>query len=142
MNKYVAITTVGLLLASACSESSDSNADLSVRVSEWIFEPSATTVKSGDVTIMVDNVGTKEHELVVIKGSDPAAFEKMADGSVDEEKLAEADKRGEVEGVLAASDKSATLALEPGDYVIFCNLVEADGTSHFAKGMVSTLTVD
>ena len=142
MKKYVAVTAAGLLLASACSDSSDSKADLTVRVSEWIFEPSAETVTFGDVTIMVNNVGTKEHELVVIKGSDPAAFEKKADGSVDEEKLAEADKRGEVEGVLAASDKSATLALEPGNYVIFCNLVDADGTSHFAKGMVSTLTVD
>jgi plastocyanin len=128
MKKHLAIAATGLLLASACSDSSDSKADLTVRVSEWIFEPSAKTVKSGDVTIAVNNVGTKEHELVVIKGSDPAAFE--------------ADKRGEVEGVLAASDKSATLALEPGNYVIFCNLVDADGTSHFAKGMVSTLTVD
>ena len=41
----------------------------------------------------------------------------------------------------ARTTKSGTLEVEPGTYVLMCNLVDANGVSHFAKGMVATLTV-
>jgi hypothetical protein len=42
---------------------------------------------------------------------------------------------------LRRSNQDGTLKLTPGKYVVFCNLLEKDGTSHFAKRMYATLTV-
>jgi uncharacterized cupredoxin-like copper-binding protein len=125
-------------IAVSCSNSK--SADVTVKTSEWIFEQSSTSVKAGDVKFRVDNVGGAEHELVVVRANDPAALPTKADGTVDEEKLTEDQKMGEVEKVVAKSKKDGTLKLTAGKYVVFCNLVEKDGTSHFAKKMYGTLT--
>jgi hypothetical protein len=131
----VAIATI----AAGCSSSS--SADVTVKTSEWIFEQSTTTVKAGNVKFRVDNVGGAEHELVVVRAAEPSALPTKADGTVDEEKLTEDQKMGEVEGVAAQSKKNGTLKLTAGKYVVFCNLVDKDGTSHFAKKMFGTLIV-
>ena len=138
------IAAGALLLAgvSGCSSSDKgSAADLTIRMSEWLWEPSASTVKAGDVVIEANNVGGAEHEVIVVTGADPKAFTTKADGSIDEEKIDEAAKMGEIEHVAASSTKNGTFALDPGTYVIMCNLVDTAGNAHFAKGMVSTLTV-
>ncbi len=88
-----------------------------------------------------EHVGGAEHEVIVVTGSDPKAFATKADGSVDEDKIAEADKMGEIEHVAASSVKTGTFSLKAGTYVIMCNLVDKAGVAHFTKGMVSTLTV-
>jgi plastocyanin len=125
--------------ATACGGTK--SADVTVKTSEWIFEQSSTSVKAGDVKFRVNNVGGAEHEIVVVRAAEPSALPTKADGTVDEEKLTEDQKMGEVEGVAAQSKKDGTLKLTAGKYVVFCNLVEKDGTSHFAKKMYGTLTV-
>ncbi len=135
----VALLVCGL--AVGCSGGDAPDAKLTVKMSEWLFEPSATSIKSGNVKFTVNNVGGAEHELVIVKGTDPKALATKTDGSVDEEKILEALKVGEVEKVAARTTKSGTLEVEPGTYVLMCNLVDANGASHFAKGMVATLTV-
>jgi plastocyanin len=137
-----AAVALGTALALAsCGGSDAGESTLTVDMSEWVFTQSATSVASGDVTFTVHNVGGAEHELVVLKGVDLAALAIKPDGTVDEDKIAEAAKMGEVEGVAAQTDKSATLALTPGSYTLLCNLIEPNGDSHFAKGMHGTLTV-
>jgi uncharacterized cupredoxin-like copper-binding protein len=53
---------------------------------------------------------------------------------------------GEVEDVEAGDERELTLDLEPGDYVLLCNVVEEEETgeveSHFAEGMHATFTVE
>jgi plastocyanin len=115
--------------------------DLTIRMSEWLWEPSTTSVKAGDVVIEANNVGGAEHEVIVVAGSDPKAFATKADGSIDEEAIDEAAKMGEIEHVATNSVKEGTFSLKPGTYVIMCNLVDANGVAHYTKGMVSTLTV-
>ena len=128
-------------VAGCGSSDKGSTPDVSVRMSEWLWEPSVSTVKAGDVVIEANNVGGAEHEVIVVAGSDPKAFATKADGSIDEEKIDEAAKMGEIEHVAASSTKNGTFALMPGTYVVMCNLVDAAGNAHFAKGMVTTLTV-
>jgi plastocyanin len=126
-------------LAAGCSSSR--SADVTVKTSEWIFEQSSTSVKAGDVKFRVDNVGGAEHELVVVRAAAPSALPTKTDGTVDEDQLTTDQKMGEVEKVAANTKKDGTLKLTAGTYVVFCNLVEKDGTSHFAKKMYGTLTV-
>jgi hypothetical protein len=112
-----------------------------VTQSEWKFDLSATTAKAGKITLKSTNLGGFEHEIVVVKASDPTALPKKADGSVDEDKIAEEQKFGEIEHVAANTSKTGKFDLKAGKYVVFCNLVEKDGTSHFVKGMAATFTV-
>jgi hypothetical protein len=139
MKKRLVGVLACVTIAAACSSSK--SADVTVKTSEWLWEQSATSVKAGDVKFRVDNVGGAEHELVVVRAADPSALPTKTDGTVDEEQLTEDQKMGEVEGVTAQSKKDGTLKLAAGKYVVFCNLVDKDGTSHFAKKMYSTLTV-
>ena len=119
----------------------DSTPTTKVTASEWLLQAASTSVKGGQVKFTVNNVGGFGHELVIVHGSDPKALPTKADGSVDEDQIPEAQKVGEVENIAAKTAKSGTFAMQKGTYVLFCNLSEKDGTSHFAKGMYTTFTV-
>jgi hypothetical protein len=122
------------------------SSELDIQLAEWSIT-GASTAKTGKLGIVAKNIGQKAHEFVVAQVNSVSVLEaaKAADGSVDEAKLPKDAVIGEVEGFPAGETCSGVFDLEPGDYVLFCNIVEklADGTveSHFAKGMYSDLTV-
>jgi uncharacterized cupredoxin-like copper-binding protein len=98
------------------------------------------------VKFKVKNIGTEEHEMVVAR-TDGSALPTKDDGSVDEDAIPESDLFGEVEGL--QPKKSGTLKIKdlpPGEYVLFCNIVddEPDGTtlSHYAQGMYTDFSVE
>lgn len=115
-----------------------------VVLSEWIVKPKPKTVKSGRVNVVAKNLGSEDHELVIVEGDDPEALPTDENGAVIEEELEDIEV-GEIEDVESRSSKSKKFRLEPGTYVIFCNITEEeeDGTieSHFAEGMHNTLKV-
>ena len=110
-----------------------------VQLGEFSIKPKLEFFAKGKIKLAVKNGGIEKHELVVVRGSDPKALPTKADGSVDEEKIAKADKRGELGELKARKTKSKVFKFPPGSYIFFCNLVdkEKDGTvvSHFARGM-------
>jgi len=129
-------------------------------LSEFVVVPPSKALHPGPVTITADNVGGEVHELVIVRADGASALPKKSDGSVDEDKIAAADKVGEIADVAARSHKSKTLEFKAGKYVAFCNLVESmmgssSDTSHnagmgmgsgmthvhFAEGMVVPFTV-
>ncbi len=114
-----------------------------VRLTEYTIEPSLKFLAKGKVRLVVKNGGTVKHEVVVVRGNDPAALATKPDGSLDESQIAEADKRGELAGIKAKRTKSKVFKFSPGSYILFCNIVdtEPDGTvvSHFARGMYTTI---
>ena len=129
---------VGLGLA-ACSKSEPTT--LKVTVSEWVVQPAPRSVAGGTVRITADNVGSYEHELIVAKG-DAASLSRKPDGSIDEK--ATKGVIGEIGGLTAGDAKVKEFDLPKGTYTLFCNIVQdIDGmaTSHFQKGMHTTLTV-
>lgn len=87
------------------------------------------TIRPGPVDVKIDNQGGEAHELVIVTGSDPAALPKKADGSVDEDKIAEADKLGESPDVPARSSTTKTFTFKPGTYIAFCNIVDQMGVT-------------
>jgi uncharacterized cupredoxin-like copper-binding protein len=135
-------------LAAGCGSDSKSSADdgsgTTVTLTDYKMAPAPQSVKAGDVKITAVNNGKLKHEIVVVRADAVSALPKKSDGTVDEEKISESDKQGEVEDVEVGATKSATLKLTPGNYVLFCNIVNGQAPStisHFQKGMSSTLTV-
>lgn len=129
----------------AVGDASAAESRVEVVLSEFIVTPTPTEVAAGTITLALDNQGGDAHELVVVKGEDPAGLPTGDDGGVDEDGLADGAFIGEVEPFPAGETCEGTFALDAGTYVLFCNIVEEedDGTieSHFAEGMATTFSV-
>jgi len=104
---------------------------LTVRMSEFAFDPKDAVAKAGKVTIAAPNDGKVEHELVLLKtDADPAKLP-MDGGEVDESSSV-----GEIADVPAGGTKSHTFTLTPGKYAMVCAL-----PGHYQSGMYGSLTV-
>jgi uncharacterized cupredoxin-like copper-binding protein len=101
------------------------------------------TVRFGAVSLLVRNVGSRTHELVVLPLADGAsvgARAVRADGRVDETgSLGEASRScgpGAGDGIKAGTTGWLTLTPAPGRYELVCNL-----KNHYASGMFAELDV-
>ena len=105
---------------------------LTVRMTEFAFDPKDAVAKAGRVTITAPNDGKVVHELVVLKtDEDPAKLPKKG-GEVDESTSV-----GEIADVEPGSTKKATLKLAPGKYAMVCAL-----PGHYESGMYGSLAVE
>ena len=105
---------------------------LTVRMTEFAFDPKDAVAKGGRVTITAPNDGKTVHELVVLKtDADPAKLPKKGD------EVDESTSVGEIDDVEPGLTKKATLKLAPGKYAIVCAL-----PSHYEGGMYGSLTVE
>lgn len=86
-----------------------------VEVVDYAFMPSAITVPAGEITFVLTNNGTQEHEFEIFKG----------DAVVDE-----------AEGLVPGLARDFVVTLPAGDYTYVCKLAD-----HEARGMKGTLTV-
>jgi uncharacterized cupredoxin-like copper-binding protein len=90
------------------------------------------SVKAGKTTITFKNVGTKVHEVVVLKTDTPAGNLKVgANHEVSEDASV-----GEDSETDPGKTKSTTINLQPGSYVLVCNIER-----HYEKGMYAPFTV-
>lgn len=127
--------------------------EVNVVLSEWIVEPEPDSVEAGEITFLADNQGGEPHELVVVEAASADELPLAEDGSFDEAAFGEENVLGEVEDVAAGDTEELTLDLEPGSYVLLCNIVEEPGEMdemdemeephrHFAQGMHASFTVE
>jgi hypothetical protein len=102
--------------------------------------PSTTS----DVTLNVKNDGSTTHELVVLKTDlAPADLPTKADGSANEdaEGVTNVGETGDME---AGASDSFTVDLQPGHYVVICNVVQTtngETISHYQKKMYTEFTI-
>jgi uncharacterized cupredoxin-like copper-binding protein len=101
------------------------------------------TVRSGQVSLIVDNTGWRTHELVVLPlAAGAAAGQRVvgSDGKVDETgSLGEASRScaaGAGDGIVSGAVGWVTVTLPPGHYELVCNL-----QNHYANGMRQELVV-
>lgn len=101
----------------------------------------ATTslVNSGDVLFSVTNSGAFNHEFAIARGASYEELPLLENGAVDEDALG-ADFIGRTETFGGGQTIEATFNLEPGDYVLFCNIAVGPN-SHAANGQVQSLSV-
>ncbi len=112
---------------------------IGVKLAEWSITPDATSAPAGQVTFDITNEGTKVHEFVVFKTDLPAhelpTTEEEGSTVVDEEGEG-VELVDEVEDIAPGASATLTVELEPGNYVLLCNI-----PGHFAEGMHATFTV-
>jgi uncharacterized cupredoxin-like copper-binding protein len=142
----LALIAIGGLLA-ACSTPGGSGAatgPISATLKEWQISLSSTTHSAGAITFNITNNGDKEHEFVVRKTTLKAdALPLNADGEVSEAapELTAVGEPSELAEIKPGStDGTLTVTLQPGHYVIFCNL-HVEELLHYQKGMHVDLTV-
>ncbi|MGE0878828.1 MAG: multicopper oxidase domain-containing protein [Acidimicrobiia bacterium] len=123
------------LAITACG--GDSAAKLPAQLTDYAIQ-TPTTVNHGKVRFELDNRGSQVHEFVVVR-TDKAADElpRTADKKFDEEGAgASAEVIDEVEDIDPGEKNTLTVELEPGKYLLLCNLLD-----HFERGMHIQLTV-
>lgn len=143
--RVLALIAVGGLLAS-CASSGPSAGPVSATLKEWQISLSSTNLKAGALTFNVTNNGDKEHEFVIRKTdlkSDALPLKDDASGEVSEDapELKEVGDPSELAEIKSgSSDRTITVTLQPGHYVIFCNL-HVEDLVHYQKGMHVDFTV-
>jgi hypothetical protein len=118
---------------------------VTVNLTEWTVAPEPDAIAAGSVTFNAKNIGGEEHDLMIIKTDlAPEALPTKDDGSADDEGEG-IEVLHHIHNVAAlGGEDSATVDLEPGAYVLICNVVQetASGTvSHYASGMHAAFTV-
>ncbi len=144
VRRITTFLAAGVLLA-ACSSSStptpggggSGDGTVNATLQEWEIDLGTNTVPAGDVTFNIDNNGDETHEFVVVS-TDLAEDElPVVEDQIpeDSDQLTAIDEVEDIES--GAQGATLTVNLEPGHYVIFCNLL-----AHYGKGMHTTLTVE
>ncbi len=154
----VGLAVAVTLVASACSKSSTTSdasaapqepaagSTVAVTLQEFSVIATPASVPAGSVTFNTTNKGPDDvHEIVVIK-TDLA----MADIPTDKDGAMIEDAEGldpidEVEDLKVGDTQDLTVDLEPGRYLLVCNIVqkEPDGSmeAHYKMGMFTEFTV-
>lgn len=139
--KYVvAIVALVPLALAACSSKEASNeaggaSQVATTLDDYAIRLAETTLSAGDVTFKIENVGATEHEMVVIR-SDVAIEDIPVEGDEANEEGPGMTPIGEVEGVQPGETTELVLTLDPGRYILLCNLAK-----HFGRGMVTEIQV-
>ena len=120
-------------------------AQVQVRLAEYSVTPDLTSAAAGAITFDAKNIGSTNHEFMIIKTTlAPGALPAKSDGTVDEtgagiqviDRIAEFASGGE---------ESKTVTLEAGKYVLICNLVtqtaSGQSVSHYHSGMHAAFEV-
>jgi uncharacterized cupredoxin-like copper-binding protein len=115
-----------------------------VTLQEWAVVPDAVSASAGTVTFTVNNAGPEDvHEFVVLKTDlDAGSLPVDATGTVSEEGegIVVVD---EIEDIPVGATQELSVTLEPGKYVLLCNIYSADEQeAHYKLGMRSSFTVD
>ena len=111
-------------------------ASLDVTLSDFMVEPSLSSVAPGSVTFNLLNAATQTHDFKVI------ATELAADAlPVDEDNFvadeSQLDIVGEAADIAGGGTDVLTVELEAGSYVLICNIA-----THYTSGMSVAFTVE
>jgi uncharacterized cupredoxin-like copper-binding protein len=118
------------------------NADVTVRLADYTFEPSAP-LTAGKHTIRVENDGQQSHEIVLVRlapgktAKDVATWVEKMQGPPPGEPV------GGVSAIPPHAHQFFTVDLTPGQYGMLCFIPDMkDGKPHVAHGMVKQITVN
>lgn len=121
-----AVLAAGLLAADASAV-----ATVNVRLNEFKVIVSTTTVKAGQVTFVVKNVGKLEHSFVVLKTTRaPGRLQQKGNVAVETGRI------GRIAPFKPGQTRRVTLTLRPGKYVLICNVA-----LHYKGGQYAAFTV-
>jgi uncharacterized cupredoxin-like copper-binding protein len=121
----------GSSTSSAGAKESEQESTVAVDLKEFSITPRTPSAPAGELTFNAKNVGKTLHELVVIKTDKAPGDLPVTNGEADE-----TGDLGEAEDIDPGTTKSVTLVLQPGKYVLICNV-----PGHYQSGMHTGFTV-
>jgi hypothetical protein len=123
----IAVVTVVVVSAWALTAGAVTSKPLvAVQVDEFSVFPGTQGAPRGKVRFVVTNIGTVEHEFVVLKTAKPAG--NLLKGK----EASESGAIGEIGGVPPGQARTLNLTLKPGHYSLICNLPGHYKTGQFA----------
>ena len=122
----VAVAGVAVCFGVASADAVTSKKLVAVQVDEYSVFPATQGAPVGKVRFVVTNVGTIEHEFVVIKTVKPAG--NLLKGN----EANETGAVGELDGVKPGNARVLVLNLKRGHYALLCNLPGHYKTGQFA----------
>ena len=148
VRKTLALIAIGSLLGACSTPAGSTGTTVTATMKEWEIKLSSAEFAAGPMTFNLTNNGDKEHEFIVRKtdlkaDSLPLITSGDDKDRIDEEssELSEVGTPSEVAIVPPGSTGlSLRLNLEPGHYVLFCNL-KVEDLLHYKKGMHIDFTV-
>lgn len=115
---------------------------VNVELKEWAVIPDQLQVKAGRIYFLAKNTGPADaHEMVIIKSDLAADKLPTAEGRVLESQVELVD---EIRAFTPNSSASLTANLQPGNYLLICNIAETEEgklESHYELGMRASLKV-
>ena len=108
-------------------------ATVNASLGEYFIKLDKASVPKGQVRFDLSNDGKIKHEFVVLKTNIAPGKLPLKGGEADEEA---ADSPGEVPGIDPGEKKTLNLSLQPGKYVLLCNL-----PGHYKAGQYTGLSV-
>ena len=91
------------------------------------------TFSAGDITFGIQNEGPSVHEFVILRTDDAPDALPVENGLIPEDQI---DLVDEAEDIAPGTDTSLSANLQPGSYVLVCNL-----PAHYGAGMHAAFTV-
>ena len=129
-----------VILLAACSSGGGEGGDLDVVLDEYSVVTDLDTLPEGPIKFDIKNAGDVQHELLIVRSDIPGAeLPTKDDGSFDEG-AGGVDVEREIDDIEAGDKTSRSYELDPGNYVLLCNIVDGE-TSHYALGMWTQLTI-
>jgi uncharacterized cupredoxin-like copper-binding protein len=113
---------------------------------DYSFEGPAS-LPAGWTTFVLQNRGKELHHLVVFRLNEGKTAQDLgqvlqAEGAEGEAEFPKwAVMEGGPVGIPPGGESDATLALEPGNYVVICLIPSSDGVPHMGKGMLQPVEV-
>ena len=119
----------------SATESDDTSVDTVEK--DFSIAVSPTSSSTRKVTFKITNQGPTAHEFVVFKTDlDPASLPLIADGTAVNEDGAGVTHIDEKEDIAKDATTTLSLTLQPGKYILICNL-----PTHYKLGMRAPFTV-
>lgn len=138
MKRLATISIAALLLLAACGGAGTTGAQsagsVAVKLTDNGISLDRSNVTAGAVTFRITNAGSIEHEFAVLKTG--LAADKLPANPEKPGKVKEDGNVGEVEGLAVKETKDLLLDLQPGQYVLICNVA-----AHYGLGMHASFTV-
>lgn len=132
---FILLGVIVATMLSACGSSA-----VDVALTTYKIEPSKSSASAGEVTFHVHNDATDlTHEFVVFKTDLPADQLPLTDEGIVDEEADGITLIDEVEDVEPGMSADLTVTLEPGNYVLVCN-IDSD-EMHYQHGMHTPFTV-
>ena len=108
-------------------------ATVNASLGEYFIKLDKASIPKGQVRFNLSNDGKIKHEFVVLKTNIAPGKLPLKGGEADEEA---AESPGEVPGIGPGKKKTLDLSLQPGKYVLLCNL-----PGHYKAGQYTGLSV-